>query len=167
MSLAEVWVSAVISVLTLLPGMRASARGNPGVAHVGAIAGITAELSPGPSWLNLTPYTPCLLPSRYLLMGICCHTQHNVAAQLIVLPPSPVVMPHDSTRCEEGVAQPPTMLHLLWGPRDSSQHGHPGLALTLLTAAGMSFPILPGSHGDSGCKGIGMGLSYRSSLLLN
>lgn len=45
MSLVEFWVSAVVSVLMLLPGMQARACGNAGVAHVDSIAGITAELS--------------------------------------------------------------------------------------------------------------------------
>lgn len=42
-SLAELWVSMVVSVLTRLSGMQVRASGNARVAHV--IAGITAELS--------------------------------------------------------------------------------------------------------------------------
>lgn len=41
------------------------------------------------------------------------------------------------------------------------------LSVTLLTAGGMTFPLLPGTHGDSGCKGTGVDLLYRSSLLLS
>ena len=88
-------------------------------------------------------------------------------AQLIALSPSPVVTPPDSTLRDEGTAQPPTMVHLHQSPRDSSRGGRPGLALALLIAAEMSFPLLLASHGASSCEGTGMGLSYCSSLLLS
>lgn len=56
MSLAEFWVSAVVPVLMLLPGMQGRACGNAGVAHYwGNGRAILHQLSPGPGWLNLTP----------------------------------------------------------------------------------------------------------------
>lgn len=111
--------------------------------------------------------TPCLLRSFYLLTGTCWHRKREVTAQLVALPPSPVVTLRDSTLCDEGTAQPPNVVHLHQRPRDSSRGGRPDSALTLLTAAEMSFPLVPGSHGDSGCEGMGTGLSYCPSLLLS
>ena len=51
MSLAEFWISVVVSVLMLLPGAQARSCGSASVAPVDSVAGIAAQLScTGPHW---------------------------------------------------------------------------------------------------------------------